>query len=97
MTPGVPTRVRLWTTFCTTQRHYFFQNYFADTGKISGIVEVTALDSNMDGKLDRWVMTPIPGTGDMANIYKHPETGDDSINCFFGMFPMPFKLILDRL
>ncbi len=99
MTPGVPTQVRLWTTFCTTQRHYYFMNFYQNSGsKQSGLVEVTAFDDTVppDGKLDRWVMVPIPGTGDVANIYKHPETGDDSINCLFGTFPMPFKLVLER-
>jgi len=42
------------------------------------------------------VMVPLPGTGDAAEIYKHPETGDDSINCPFGTYPMPFKLVLYR-
>ncbi len=97
MTPGVPTLTRLWTTFCTTQRHYYFMNYdLAAGGKISGTVEVTAFDDNGDGKLDRWVFVPVTGTGDAADIFKHPETGDDSINCPFGTFPMPFKLVLYR-
>jgi hypothetical protein len=66
-------------------------------GKISGTVQVTAYDDNGDHKLDRWIITPIPVNGNLADIYKHPETGNDSINCPFGTFPMPFKLILERL
>lgn len=91
-----PLPVRLWTTMCTTQRHYFFMNFSHDVGKITGVIEVIAHDLSGDGKPDQWELYPVPGTGDMAKIYKHPETGDDSINCLFGEFPMPFKLILER-
>jgi hypothetical protein len=91
-----PLPVRLWTTICTTQRHYFFMNFSQDVGKITGVVEVIAHDLNGDLKPERWEIYPIPGTGDMAKVYKHPETGDDSINCLFGEFPMPFKLILEK-
>ncbi len=95
MPAETPVQVRLWTTICTTQRHYFFLNYSREIGKISGVIEVTA-HADASGKLVSWELYPIPGTGDLAKIYKHPETGDDSINCLFGEFPMPFKLILDR-
>jgi hypothetical protein len=57
---------------------------------------VTAFDDNNNGTLDRWEMYPIPGTDDQAWIYKHPENNRDEV-CYFGTFPMPFKLILERL
>lgn len=97
MTPGVPKQVRLWTTICTTQRHYFVLNYNnTDPNKISGVVEVTAYDDNGDGTLDRWVMSPVLGSGDMATILKHPEKREKEI-CNYGTHLMPFKLVLERL
>jgi hypothetical protein len=90
-----PTQIRLWTTICTTQRHYFFMNFMLDYRGPTGLVEVTAYDTvGNDGKPDKWDIHTVPNTGDVARIYKHPETGDDSINCFFGEFPIPFHLIL---
>jgi hypothetical protein len=97
MTPGVPQQVRLWTTICTISRHYFILNYNnSNPTNIAGVVEVTAYDDNNDGTLDRWEINPVPGTGDLAWIYKHPENKKDEI-CPFGAFPMPFKLILERV
>jgi len=99
MPAGTPTRVRLWTTFCTTKRHYYFMNYYQTQNKTSGQVEVTAYDTTVppDGKLDRWVMVPVSSSIGEADIFKHPETGNENINCPFGRFPMPFKLVLERL
>jgi len=96
MPEETPLPVRLWTTFCTTERHYFFMNFSTEIGKISGVVEVIAHDFDDDGTLDQWEVYPLTGSADIAKIYKHPETGDDSINCLFGEFPMPFRLILER-
>jgi hypothetical protein len=95
MTPEVPQRVRLWTTSCTSQRHYFFLEYSAEIGRISGIVEAVA-HANDNGQLVRWEIYPVPGTKDEARIYKHPESVDDSIDYPFGEFPMPFHLTLER-
>ena len=98
MTPGQVCRVRLWVFFDTIDRHYFMLNYDAtDTGTESGIVEAVAFDDNTDGRLDRWEISPLSGSGDLARVYKHPEAGPDETNCFFGTFPMRFKLILERL
>ena len=97
MPADTPTPVRLWTTFCTTQRHYYFMNYSLTQNRISGVVGVTASRLTPNGPNVRWVITPVFGSGGMAEIYKHPETGDDSINCPFGAWPMPFKLVLERL
>jgi hypothetical protein len=72
-------------------------NYYQTQNRISGIVEVTASRSKPDGPNVRWVITPVFGSGGAAEIYKHSETGDDSINCPFGTWPMPFKLVLERL
>jgi hypothetical protein len=91
-----PTPVRLWTTICTTQRHYFFLNFSVEVGKITGVVEVIAHDRDGDQMPDQWDLHPVPGTLNLAKIYKHPETGDDSINCLFGEYPMPFRLILEK-
>jgi hypothetical protein len=97
MPVNTPTPVRLWTTICTTERHYFFMNFSQDVGKITGVIEVIAYDTvGNDGKADKWDLHPVPGTANMAKVYKHPETGDDSINCLFGEFPMPFHLILEK-
>ncbi len=97
MTPEVPQQVRLWTTICTISRHYFILNYNNSNPKhIAGVVEATAFDGDNDGTLDRWEINPIPGTNDLAWIYKHPENNRDEV-CPFGAFPMPFKLILERL
>ncbi len=97
MTPGVPQQVRLWTTICTISRHYFILNYNdSDPSHITGVVEATAFDDNDDGTLERWEINPVPGTGDLAWIYKHPENRKDDV-CYFGYFPMPFKLILERI
>ena len=72
-------------------------NYSTDIGKISGVVGVTAYADPQDpAKLVKWELYSLPETGHTARIYKHPETGDDSINYFFGEYPMPFLLTLER-
>ncbi len=96
MTPGIHYTVRLWTTICSTAQHYFLLNYNdPDPNHLSGLVDVVAYASG--GKLVRWEMTPIPGTGNIAYIYKWPEGNDQAGSCFYTASPMPFKLILERL
>jgi hypothetical protein len=95
MTPGHTERVRLWTTVCTTRRHYFFMNYSLDIGKISGVVQVTASDLvGPDGKADTWVIEPIPDTNDVAKVYKQSESGKN-VFYYFGDGAMPFQLTLE--
>jgi len=93
MTPEVHYTVRLWTTICTTEQHYFLLNYNdSDPSHLSGLVDVVAYASG--GKLVRWVITP---TNETAYIYKWPEGNDQAGSCYYTAAPMPFTLILERL
>jgi len=96
MEPNVHKQVRLWTTICTTQQHFFYFNYNnQNPTNISGVVDVIAFESG--GKLVRWEITPVPDSGNLAWIYKWPEGNDKDGGCFYTVAPMPFKLILERL
>ena len=91
MPVGQTVPVRLWTTVCTTQRHYFFMNYSLTVGKISGVVQVTAFDeTGNDGKADKWVIEPLPDTNDVAKVYKQSESGQN-VFYFFGDGARPFR------
>jgi hypothetical protein len=96
MTPGQTVPVRLWTTVCTMTRHYYFMNYSLDVGKISGVVQVSALDAvGNDGKVDTWVIEPLPDTNGVAKVYKQSESGQN-VFYYFGDGPMPFQLTLEK-
>lgn len=96
MTHGETRQVRLWTTVCTTQRHYFFMNYSLEIGKISGVVQVTASDTvGNDGKVDKWVIESLPGTEGVAKVYKQSESGK-TVFYYFGEGFMPFELTLEK-
>lgn len=99
MSAGVPKQVRFWFLMCTADVHNILLDYNnSDPGAQSGFVEVTAFDVNGDGTLDRWEISPVSGTNDMVWIKQNPESrGLNREPCFFGGFPMPFKLVLERL
>ncbi len=98
MTPGVTQQVRLWIVMCSTQTHYYYIKYNdSDPIHQAGVVDVMASDNNGDGKLDRWEISPTPGTTDMAWIWRIPEGSNQQDSCFYMATPMPFKLILERL
>jgi hypothetical protein len=97
MTPGVTQQVRLFVFMCSTLTHHYYINYNdSNPTHEAGVVDVMAFDNNGDGKLDRWEISPTPGTTDMAWIWRHPEGSDQQDNCFYMATPMPFKLILER-
>jgi len=94
MTPDVPQTVRLWNWLCTASTHGYHIKYNnPDLYHDGGPVEIVASDTDSDGKLDHWELTPLPGTGDVAWITRI----DRKVKIDFGGWPMPFKLILDRL
>ena len=102
MTPGQTAPVHLGMYFETKLRKYFkirFYNYldpeeFCDGG---GPAWVTASDMNRDGVVDRWVISPVPDTGDKALLHRiYDRKGWHNYHCTFGYFTMPFELVLDR-
>ncbi len=92
-----PQQVRLWMRMCTAAVHDFRIMFNQpDPQRDAGIVEVCAFDKNGDGKPDRWEFSPAAGSNDLAWIYINPS-GRAKSYCYFGAFPMPFNLILERL
>lgn len=98
MEPGVPQQVRLWTTICTVDRHYFLLNYNnPNLANITGVVQVTAYDDNNNGVLDRWELQPLEGTDGLVYVVKQEGNGAKQYHCDFGSHMMPFFLTLERL
>jgi hypothetical protein len=98
MTKDVATKITLWTTVCTTDRHYLLLNYNEpDIDEISGHVQVTAYDDDGNGVLDYWVIEPLEGTNSLVRIVKQEGNGKNQYHSDFGYHNMPFKLILERL
>jgi hypothetical protein len=96
MQPNTPEQVAFWAWMCTESVHSYRVLYNRpDPDHDAGIVEVTAYDQNpQDGIIERWEITPVPSTGDMAWITRWSrKEGDLS----YGSYPMPFKLIVERL
>jgi hypothetical protein len=92
-------QIRLWTTVCTTERHYFLLNYNNfNVDSITGIVQVTAYDNEpADGQIDRWVFEPIAGTEGIVQVVKQEGNGKNQFHCDFGVHFMPFVLVLERI
>jgi hypothetical protein len=95
MKAGDDVPVRLWTTICTTQRHYFFMNYAKDVGTVSGVVRVRAFDNGSDDYATRWEIYPDPATVDVAKIWKQSDSGQNVFYYFLDA-PMPFLLTLQK-
>lgn len=96
MPVGITQQVRLWVWMCTAQIHGYKIKYNEpDPARDAGVVEVTAFDTSGDGKPDRWEISPMTGTNDLAWILVNPS-GRAKGACYFGSFQMPFKLILER-
>ena len=95
MKPNDSAQVRLWVWVCTEALHSYRLIYDEDDpDHDAGIVEVVALDMSSDGIVDRWEITTVPGTGDMAWINRWDRRDDMH---YFGSYPMPFRLIIERL
>jgi hypothetical protein len=96
MTPNTAKQTRLWAWTCTETVHSYRLIYGeTDPDHDAGIVEVTAYDQNpVDGVIERWEITPVTGTGDLAWITRWSRKEGDLC---YGSHPMPFKLIVERL
>jgi hypothetical protein len=96
MKPNDIAQVRLWVWVCTEALHsYRFIYGEDDPDHDAGIVEVSAYDAKGgDGIVDRWEIKPVTGTADMAYINRWDRK--DGMH-YFGSYPMPFKLIIERL
>jgi hypothetical protein len=96
MTPGTSAEVHFWAWMCTESVHSYRVIYNQpDPDHDAGIVKVTAFDQNpQDGVVDRWEITPVSDTGDTAWITRW----DRKMGwLYYGIHPMPFKLIVERL
>jgi hypothetical protein len=100
MQPGDAADVRIWIVFGTALRAgTFYSKYnkeFLETHQ-TGIVRVSAVDTNGDGTVDRWILTPLPGTDNKVNLHRTWQVKSKYVDCDIGCFRLPFELVLDRL
>jgi|GEM_PF-2474356 len=98
MKPNTSAEGHFWAWMCTETVHSYRVIYNQpEDDHDAGIVEVTALDLSPeggDGVVDRWEITPVAGTGDMAWITRWDRKKGW---LHYGSYPMPFKLIVERL
>jgi hypothetical protein len=96
MKPNTSAQVHFWAWMCTESVHSYRVIYNQpDPDHDAGVVQVTAFDQNpQDGVVDRWEITPVTGSGDMAWITRWDRKQDW---LYYGSHPMPFKLIIERL
>lgn len=103
MKPGDLAPVRLAVYFETKARKYFRLRYYNGLDPeeycgAGGPVMVQAIDTNLDGTVDRWVLYPVQdGTNKALFFREYARKGNDWLQCSFGYFAMPFELTLDRL
>jgi hypothetical protein len=100
MQPGDAADLRIWIAFQTSLRAgSFYSKYnkdFLETNQ-TGIVRVSAVDTNGDGTVDRWILSPLPGTDNKVNLHRVWQVKSKYAKCDIGCFRLPFELVLDRL
>lgn len=95
MKPNTSAQVLLWILTCTESVHdYRIIHNQPDPDHAAGIVEVFASDADGNGIVDRWEISPVLGTGDMAWITRYDRKKGW---LYYGQHPMPFKVIIERL
>jgi hypothetical protein len=100
MQGGETAVVRIWIGFQTALHSgAYYSKYnrdFPDDAQ-AGIVNVTALDTNGDKIIDRWILSPIPNTDNKVNLHRTWQVKSKYVKCDIGCFRLPFELVLDRL
>ena len=101
MTPGQVSTADLWFQFNSASGLEFWLRGGADApisnGQVGGHLQVTALDTNSDGRVDRWVVEPLPDTDSKFQLFRRIRQKQSYVNKDYGDYRLPFTVTFDRL
>jgi hypothetical protein len=101
MTPGQVAPVRLWFEFKTSTGREFWLRGDPDRPnpgtETTGPLQVVALDTDLDGRVDRWVVEPIPDTDSKFQLLQRLVVRPSIVIKDYGDYRMPFSVTFDRL